>query len=131
MAILQTLLLLVPLILASSSPFRKELLHKLDLDFDIVSPDIDESRKAHETPEQLVLRLAQEKASFPMKLSIIVAMDDNQLIGKDNALPWRLPADLAYFKKTTTGKTIIITSSSSSANANASSMLLTTSQPLA
>jgi predicted house-cleaning NTP pyrophosphatase (Maf/HAM1 superfamily) len=48
MAILQTLLLLVPLILASSSPFRKELLHKLDLDFDIVSPDIDESRKAHE-----------------------------------------------------------------------------------
>jgi dihydrofolate reductase len=30
-----------------------------------------------------------------MKLSIIVAMDDNQLIGKDNALPWRLPADLA------------------------------------
>ena len=40
-----------------------------------------------------------------MKLSIIVAMDDNQLIGKDNALPWRLPADLAYFKKTTTGKT--------------------------
>jgi dihydrofolate reductase len=32
MAILQTLLLLVPLILASSSPFRKELLHKLDLE---------------------------------------------------------------------------------------------------
>jgi dihydrofolate reductase len=61
-----------------------------------------------------------------MKLSIIVAMDDNQLIGKDNALPWRLPADLAHFKKTTTGKTV-----PSSANANASSMLLTTSQPLA
>jgi dihydrofolate reductase len=43
-----------------------------------------------------------------MRLSIIVAMDDNQLIGKDNALPWRLPADLAYFKKTTTGKTVLM-----------------------
>ncbi len=43
-----------------------------------------------------------------MRLSIIVAMDDNQLIGKDNALPWRLPADLAYFKKTTAGKTVLM-----------------------
>ncbi len=43
-----------------------------------------------------------------MRLSIIVAMDDNQLIGRDNALPWRLPADLGYFKKTTTGKTVLM-----------------------
>ena len=43
-----------------------------------------------------------------MRLSIIVAMDDNQLIGKDNALPWHLPADLAYFKKVTTGKTVLM-----------------------
>ncbi|WP_190600360.1 dihydrofolate reductase [Candidatus Vesicomyidisocius sp. SY067_SCS001] len=43
-----------------------------------------------------------------MKLSIIVAMDDNYLIGKDNSLPWYLPADLAYFKKTTIGKTILM-----------------------
>lgn len=43
-----------------------------------------------------------------MKLSIIVAMDDNQLIGKDNALPWHLPADLSYFKKTTTGKAVLM-----------------------
>ena len=43
-----------------------------------------------------------------MRLSIIVAMDDNRLIGKDNALPWRLPADLAYFKKNTTGKTVLM-----------------------
>ncbi len=43
-----------------------------------------------------------------MRLSIIVAMDDNQLIGKDNALPWHLPADLGYFKKTTTGKTVLM-----------------------
>lgn len=43
-----------------------------------------------------------------MRLSIIVAMDDKQLIGKNNALPWHLPADLAYFKKTTTGKTVLM-----------------------
>ncbi len=43
-----------------------------------------------------------------MRLSIIVAMDDNQLIGKNNALPWRLPADLAYFKQMTTGKTVLM-----------------------
>ncbi|NBI28007.1 dihydrofolate reductase [Chengkuizengella marina] len=34
-------------------------------------------------------------------LSIIFAMDQNRLIGKDNQLPWRLPADLAFFKTTT------------------------------
>ena len=43
-----------------------------------------------------------------MRLSIIVAMDDNQLIGKDNTLPWNLPADLGYFKRTTTGKTVLM-----------------------
>lgn len=43
-----------------------------------------------------------------MRLSIIVAMDDKQLIGKDNALPWRLSADLAYFKKTTNNKTVLM-----------------------
>jgi len=43
-----------------------------------------------------------------MRLSIIVAMDDNQLIGKDNTLPWNLPADLDYFKRTTTGKTVLM-----------------------
>ena len=43
-----------------------------------------------------------------MSLSIVVAMDENRLIGKDNKLPWRLPADLAYFKKITTGKSIVM-----------------------
>jgi len=43
-----------------------------------------------------------------MKLSIIVAMDNNRLIGRDNQLPWHLPADLAHFKKVTMGKPIIM-----------------------
>jgi dihydrofolate reductase len=41
-------------------------------------------------------------------LSIITAFDRNRLIGRDNALPWHLPADLAFFKKTTLGKPIIM-----------------------
>ena len=43
-----------------------------------------------------------------MRLSIVVAMDGNRLIGKDNGLPWHLPADLAFFKKLTTGNTILM-----------------------
>ena len=43
-----------------------------------------------------------------MRLSIVVAMDDNRLIGNNNQLPWHLPADLAYFKKLTTGKSILM-----------------------
>ena len=43
-----------------------------------------------------------------MRLSIVVAMDCNRLIGKDNELPWYLPADLAFFKKLTTGNTILM-----------------------
>jgi dihydrofolate reductase len=41
-------------------------------------------------------------------LSIIVAMADNGVIGRDNALPWRLPADLARFKRLTMGKPIVM-----------------------
>ena len=50
------------IILASSSPYRRELLAKLGLEFTWQSPAIDESHKAGESPEELVTRLAQEKA---------------------------------------------------------------------
>lgn len=43
-----------------------------------------------------------------MKLSLIAAMDRNRLIGKDNALPWRLPADLQHFKRVTMGKPVLM-----------------------
>ena len=42
------------------------------------------------------------------ELSIIVAMDENRLIGRNNQLPWHLPADLAFFKRTTMGKPIVM-----------------------
>lgn len=41
-------------------------------------------------------------------LSIIAAMSENRIIGRDNKLPWRMPADLAHFKKLTMGKPIIM-----------------------
>ncbi len=41
-------------------------------------------------------------------ISIIVAMANNRVIGKDNQMPWHLPADLAHFKKVTLGKPIIM-----------------------
>ena len=41
-------------------------------------------------------------------LSLIWAMDNNRLIGRENALPWKLPADMAWFKKSTMGKPILM-----------------------
>ncbi|ADU94152.1 dihydrofolate reductase [Geobacillus sp. Y412MC52] len=41
-------------------------------------------------------------------ISHIVAMDENRVIGKDNRLPWHLPADLAYFKRVTMGHAIVM-----------------------
>jgi dihydrofolate reductase len=43
-----------------------------------------------------------------MKIAIIVATDNNRLIGKDNDLPWKLSADLKYFKQVTMGKPLIM-----------------------
>ncbi len=41
-------------------------------------------------------------------LNIIVARASNGVIGKGNDLPWHLPEDLAYFKRTTLGKPVIM-----------------------
>ncbi len=78
------------LVLASTSPFRKEILKKLGVAFETASPDIDESPLANETPPQLVIRLAEQKAravadEFPEHLIIgsdQVAVIDNKIIGK-------------------------------------------------
>lgn len=41
-------------------------------------------------------------------ITFILAMDENNLIGKNNNLPWHLPADLKYFKSQTLNKTVIM-----------------------
>jgi dihydrofolate reductase len=43
-----------------------------------------------------------------MTISIIVAVSQNNVIGKENKLPWHLPADLKYFRKITLGHHIIM-----------------------
>ena len=43
-----------------------------------------------------------------MKISIIVAMSMNRVIGKGNCLPWRLPADLRHFKELTMGHCVVL-----------------------
>ncbi|HAJ91478.1 MAG TPA: septum formation inhibitor Maf [Gammaproteobacteria bacterium] len=52
----------LPVVLASTSPFRKELLQRLGITFTTAAPDVDESPLADETPEALVRRLAKAKA---------------------------------------------------------------------
>ena len=66
------------LILASSSPFRKELLQRLHIEFKTISPDIDETHKESESPTQYVKRLALEKAQ-----AIAVTHPDSIVIGSD------------------------------------------------
>ena len=78
------------LVLASTSPFRRELLARLGLPFRTASPDVDESHRRDEQAEQLVLRLAEAKAravaaQYPAALIIgsdQVAELDGELLGK-------------------------------------------------
>ncbi len=43
-----------------------------------------------------------------MHIALIVAMAENGVIGRDNRLPWHLPADLRHFKRLTLGKPVIM-----------------------
>ncbi|MBJ7554145.1 Maf family protein [Marinomonas spartinae] len=84
------------LILGSSSPYRQALLERLNLAFQCHSPDIDESPKEQETPEQLVKRLTTQKAQAVYQdlnhhdLLIIssdqVAVLDDHILGKPHTV---------------------------------------------
>ena len=86
------------LILASTSPFRKEILNKLGVVFDTQSPDVDETAFENETPQQLVERLSIAKAKAVADINpsaLVIGSDqvsvlDGKIIGKphthDNAV---------------------------------------------
>ncbi len=69
-----------PIILASSSPFRREVLSKIIEKFDICSPEIDETRLQDENIEVYVKRLAIEKAK-----AVAVKHDSGLIIGSDQS----------------------------------------------
>ncbi len=68
----------LPILLASSSPYRKQLLEKLQLPFECASPDIDESIQKNEKPEDYVQRLAVEKAK-----ALAAEYPNHLIIGSD------------------------------------------------
>lgn len=68
----------LPLILGSSSVYRRELLQRLRIPFETVSPEIDEAPLHGETPDATALRLAKAKAS-----KIAVTYPDALIIGAD------------------------------------------------
>ena len=80
----------MPILLASSSVYRRELLARLHLDFETRSPDIDESRQVDEAAGDYVKRLAEAKArrvaqDFPDALVIgsdQCAVLDGEILGK-------------------------------------------------
>jgi len=84
-----------PLILASTSPYRRELLGRLGLPFQVANPQTDESALPDESPEQLALRLSEAKAravaaDFPDALIIgsdQVATVDGKIYGKPGDHP--------------------------------------------
>ena len=58
--------------------------------------------------QQLKHRLQYNVGRNELIVSFMVAMDENRVIGKDNNLPWRLPSELQYVKKTTMGHPLIM-----------------------
>lgn len=72
------------LILASTSPYRRELLLRLGLEFETAAPDTDETRLPGETPKQLVRRLAEAKARAVAKShpnALIIGSDQVAVLG--------------------------------------------------
>ena len=78
------------LILASTSPYRRELLNRLGLTFDVANPQTDETPLPDETPEPLSLRLSEAKARAVANLypdALIIGSDqvatvDGKIFGK-------------------------------------------------
>lgn len=73
-----------PIILASTSPFRRELLGRLNLPFETAAPDVDESRLQDEPATDLVRRLAEAKARAvgARQAGLIIGSDQVATLGE-------------------------------------------------
>ncbi len=74
-----------PLVLASTSPFRKQLLARLGIGFQTLAPDVDETALPGETPVDLVIRLAVAKARAVgnIRQGLIIGSDQVATTGSD------------------------------------------------
>lgn len=78
------------LILGSTSPYRRDLLARLRIPFEVAAPDVDESSRSGETPQQLACRLAMAKAravAAQCPACVVIGSDqvaelDGQALGK-------------------------------------------------
>ena len=101
------------LILASSSPYRSKLLDRLHIPFEITKPDIDETPRAGELPEQLVQRLAVSKAQTVARVrpgTLVIGADqvavhDGTIVGK----PRDHQQAIAQLRQASGKKTTLIT----------------------
>lgn len=76
-----------PLILASTSPYRRELLQKLGLPFETAAPGVPEEHRENEPPEALALRLATEKAlAVAQRFSGYLVIGSDQVAALDGEL---------------------------------------------
>jgi len=75
----------LPIVLASTSPFRRELLSRLALPFETAAPDIDESRHLHEPPLDMVRRLSEAKARAcaSARNTLVIGSDQVATVGDD------------------------------------------------
>lgn len=95
-----------PLILASASPRRLELLAQIGIVPDRVSPtDIDETRRKDESPRELALRLAREKAAAcPGEGAYVLAADTVVALGQRNLEKAADEAEAAAFLRLLSGR---------------------------
>lgn len=100
---------MLPLVLASSSPYRRELLQRLGLPFDWAAPEIDETPTANETPADLTQRLALAKAravAASHRAHLIVGSDQVLLLdGVPISKPGNHAAAFAQLRRSS-GKTL-------------------------
>jgi septum formation protein len=68
------------LVLASGSPRRKELLERLDLEFEVETPDIDETRLPEEEPAAYVERVARAKARAVAGDGLLIVAGDTAVV---------------------------------------------------